>query len=195
MSPLATPEYVSNYGQVAEACGFDSLWLAEHVVLFDGSALRYPSAEDGRVPAGGENGFLETFTALAFLAAKTSRIRLGTGVCLVPQRNPVYTTKEAAAVDWLSDGRLDFGVGVGWQAEAFWAAAAPFERRGARGRAFIDVIKSLWMEPVSSCENDFYCLEPCRLYPKPVQTPHHFSNPRPRSSLRTRSLAIPIPLA
>lgn len=80
-------------------------------------------------------------------------------------------------------------------AEAFWAAAARFERRGARCRAFTDVIKSLWMEPVSSCENDFYSPEPCRLYPKPVQTPHHLSNARPRSSLRTRSLAIPIPSA
>src|SRR5581483_7814450 len=104
-NPFATPSYMTLLGQAAEERGFHSLWVAEHVVLFGEYASKYPYAEDGRIPAGGERG-----------------------ICLVPQRNPVYTAKEVASVDWLSGGRVDFGVGVGWLKEEFDAVAAPFER-------------------------------------------------------------------
>lgn len=172
VSPIATPEYLSTYGRHAEEFGFDSIWLAEHVVLFDEHRSRYPYSESGRMPSGGENGFLETFTALSFLAGQTTRIRLGSGICVVPQRNPVYTAKEAAAIDWLSDGRFDFGIGVGWQAEEFEAVGMPFERRGARCDAFLELIKHLWSSDISSWSDEFYELAPCRMYPKPIQTPH-----------------------
>jgi probable F420-dependent oxidoreductase len=114
---------------------------------------------------------LEPITALSFIAAHTEKIRLGTGVCLVPQRNPVYTAKEIAAVDYLSNGRVDFGVGVGWLEEEFGALEVPFERRGARCREYLDVIASLWRDDVSSYSGEFYELPPCRQYPKPVQRP------------------------
>jgi alkanesulfonate monooxygenase SsuD/methylene tetrahydromethanopterin reductase-like flavin-dependent oxidoreductase (luciferase family) len=148
-NPFATPEYISALGSAAEERGFHSLWMAEHVVLFDEYGSQYPYAADGRIPAGGENGILEPFTALSFLAATTRRIRLGTGICLVPQRNPVYTAKEVAAVDWLSGGRFDFGVGVGWLEEEFTACATPFARRGARGRDYQAPMKPQWSDPVS----------------------------------------------
>src|SRR5262245_39754711 len=90
-SPMATPEYLDALVRGAEERGFHSLWVPEHVVLFDDYASRYPYAEDGRVPIAGESGVLEPFTALAFMASRSSAIRLGTGICLVPQRNPVYT--------------------------------------------------------------------------------------------------------
>ncbi len=112
-NPWATPEYLSTLARESEQRGFHSIWVAEHIVLFDDYASKYPYAADGRIPAGGESGIFEPFTSLAFLAAESSTIRLGTGICLVPQRNPVYTAKEVAAVDWLSQGRFDFGVGVG----------------------------------------------------------------------------------
>ena len=105
--PFATGEYLNLLGPAVEERGFDSLWTAEHVVLFDDYASQYPYAADGRIPARADAGILETFTSLAFLAAATRRVRLGTGICLLPQRNPVYTAKEAANVDWLSGGRLD----------------------------------------------------------------------------------------
>jgi probable F420-dependent oxidoreductase len=171
-NPFGTAGYLRTLGVEAEARGFHSLWMAEHVVLFDDYRSRYPYAADGRIPAGGESGFLDPFDALAFLAAVTSRIRLGTGICLVPQRNPVYTAKEVATVDWLSQGRFDFGVGVGWLAEEFEALQVPFEDRGARCRAYLEVMRRLWCEPVSSYEGPFYRLAPCRQYPKPVQQPH-----------------------
>jgi probable F420-dependent oxidoreductase len=171
-SPFATAGYLRELGSAAESLGFDSLWVAEHVVLFDDYASRYPYSPDGRIPAGGESGILEPFTALASLAAVTERIRLGTGICLVPQRNPVYTAKEVAAVDWLSGGRLDFGVGVGWLAEEFRAVDVPFERRGARCRSYLEVMKRLWCDAVSEYKDEFYELPACRQYPKPVQRPH-----------------------
>ncbi len=171
-SPVGTPAFARALGARAEEHGFDSLWVAEHVVLFDDYASRYPYAPDGKIPAGGESGILEPFSVLAFLAACTERIRLGTGICLVPQRNPVYTAKAVSDVDWLSGGRLDFGVGVGWLAEEFEALGVPFERRGARCRSYLEVMKRLWCDPVSRYEDEFYRLPACRQYPKPVQRPH-----------------------
>ncbi len=143
-------------------------------MLFDEGAYasKYPYSEDGRFPAAGEVGILEPFNALSFLAACTKTVRLGTGIVLVPQRNPVYTAKEAATVDWMSNGRLDFGVGVGWLKEEFDVLGVPFERRGARCREYLAVMKSLWCDPVSQYEGEFYRLPPCRQYPKPIQQPH-----------------------
>ena len=171
-NPFATPEYIEAYGRGAEERGFSSIWVAEHVVLFDDYASQYPYSADGKIPAGGENGIFEPFTALAFLAACTSRIRLGTGICLVPQRNPVYTAKEVTAVDWLSNGRMDFGIGVGWLEEEFRAVDAPFPRRGARTREYIEVMRRLWEDDVSEHKGEFYELPALRQYPKPVQQPH-----------------------
>jgi probable F420-dependent oxidoreductase len=171
-NPFATPDYLRALGAAAEERGFHSLWAAEHVVLFDAYGSRYPYAADGRIPAGGESGILEPFTALSFLAAGTSRIRLGTGICLVPQRNPVYTAKQVADLDWMSGGRFDLGVGVGWLAEEFRALGVPFERRGERTRAYLEVMRRLWCDPVSEYHGDFYDLPACRQYPKPVQKPH-----------------------
>lgn len=171
-NPFATPDYLNALGPAAEERGFHSLWVAEHVVLFDQYASKYPYAADGKIPAGGDSGMLEPFTALSFLAARTARIRLATGICLVPQRNPVYTAKEVAAVDWLSNGRFDFGVGVGWLAEEFAACDVPFERRGARTLDYLRAMQALWTRPVSSYQGEFYSFEPLRQNPKPIQTPH-----------------------
>lgn len=170
-NPWATPEYMATLASAAEERGFHSIWVAEHVVLFDSYESRYPYAADGKIPAGGESGIFEPFTSLAFLAAHSNTIRLGTGICLVPQRNPVYTAKDVAAVDWLSEGRIDFGVGVGWLKEEFDAVAAPFERRGDRCREYLEVMRRLWTDPVSEFHGEFYDLPACRQYPKPVQQP------------------------
>ncbi len=171
-NPYHTPEYVRAVGLGAEECGFHSVWLGEHVVLFDDYASSYPYARDNRIPLAGESGLFEPLTALAFMAAETSTLRLGTGICLVPQRNPVYTAKEIAAVDYLSGGRVDFGVGVGWLAEEFGALGVPFAQRGARCREYLEVIRRLWCDPISEYDGAFYTLPACRQYPKPVQTPH-----------------------
>jgi probable F420-dependent oxidoreductase len=171
-SPMATPEFVQTVGTELDRKGFSTLWVAEHVVLFDEYDSQYPYSEDGKIPAGGEIGIMDPFVILAYLAACTKRIRLATGICLVPQRNPVYTAKETAGIDYLSGGRLDFGVGVGWLAEEFAACATPFERRGKRTREYLEVIRKLWCDAISEHEGEFYNLPACRQYPKPVQQPH-----------------------
>jgi probable F420-dependent oxidoreductase len=171
-NPFATPDYMAALARGAEERGFHSIWVAEHVVLFDEYASRYPYAADGKIPAGGTNGIYEPFTTLSFLAAHSERIRLGTGICLVPQRNPVYTAKDVAAVDWLSQGRVDFGVGVGWLKEEYDALQVPFERRADRCREYLQVMQRLWCDEISEFHGDFYDLPACRQYPKPVQQPH-----------------------
>jgi probable F420-dependent oxidoreductase len=168
----STPSLVRSIGREAEARDFESLWVAEHVVFFDDYASEYPYADNGRFPGGGDTGLLEPLTALAFLAAVTDRIRLGTGICLVPQRNPVYTAKQVVDVDVLSGGRVDFGVGVGWLEEEFDVLQVPFAHRGARTDEYLEVMTSLWQDDVSEHHGTYYDLPPCRLYPKPVQLPH-----------------------
>jgi probable F420-dependent oxidoreductase len=171
-NPFATGDYLRALGTAVEERGFDSIWVAEHVVLFDEYSSRYPYANDGRIPVRPESGILDPFAALSYLAAVTAKVRLGTGICLVPQRNPVYTAKEVATLDWLSGGRFDLGIGVGWLAEEFAALGVPFDRRGSRCRAYIDVMKTLWSDAVSEYSGEFYKLAPTRQYPKPVQQPH-----------------------
>ncbi len=173
-APIATPEFLREAGRAAEERGFHSIWVPEHVVLFDQYQSRYPYSDDGKIPGvdAAQLGILEPLGTLTYLAAVTERIRLGTGVCLVPQRNPVYTAKEVANLDWLSGGRVDFGVGVGWLAEEFAVCNVPFERRGARNHSYIEVMKSLWRDEISAYQDEFYDLPPTRFLPKPLQQPH-----------------------
>jgi probable F420-dependent oxidoreductase len=172
VGPNATPEYLAAAATAAEEVGFHSLWVAEHVCLFDTPSSRYPYSEDGNFPVAAASGVLEPFAALAYAAAVTKRIRLGTGVCLVPQRQPLYTAKLVADLDVLSGGRVDFGVGVGWLREEFEALGVPFENRGRRCREYLDAMTRLWTDEVSEYEGTFVRFSPLRFYPKPIQKPH-----------------------
>jgi probable F420-dependent oxidoreductase len=171
-NPFSTPEWLQALGRGAEELGVHSLWVPEHVVLFDDYASRYPYSADGRIPAPPGSGMLEPFTTLSFLAACTSTVRLGTAICLLPQRNPVYAAKEVATLDWLSNGRVDFGIGVGWLKEEFEVVNVPWERRGARTDEYLEVMKALWCEDPSSYQGEIYTLPPCNMHPKPLQAPH-----------------------
>lgn len=168
----ASAEILRAVGREVEDRGFESIWVPEHVVLFDEYASAYPYSPDGKFPGGADSGMLEPLQALTYLAAVTDQVRLGTGICLVPQRNPVYTAKAVTDLDSLSGGRVEFGVGVGWLREEFAAVAMPFERRGPRTDEHLQVMKALWCDEVSEFHGEFYDLDPCRMYPKPVQTPH-----------------------
>ena len=170
--PTALCETLAVAAITAERAGFHSLWFAEHVALFDTHVSRYPYAADGKFPLSGEAGLLEPFTAVAFAAALTTRIRLGTGVCLVPQRPPLYTAKQVADADVLSLGRFDFGVGIGWLREEFEALGVPFGDRAERCREYLAAMKSLWTEPVSSHQGRLLQVPPLRMFPKPIQKPH-----------------------
>jgi probable F420-dependent oxidoreductase len=172
LSPVATPAFLTAYGEAAEQAGFSSIWLGEHVVFLDEYASSYPYSADGRLGLPPDAGMLELFTTLTFLAGVTERIRLGTAVCLVPQRNPVYTAKSVVTADWLSGGRVDFGVGIGWLREEFEVLDMPFAGRADRTREFLAVMQACWRDDVSAYQGEHYTLPPCRMYPKPVQQPN-----------------------
>ncbi len=172
MSPLATPQMIRDFGRRAEDIGLESIWMGEHVALFDRNTFGYPGSKDGRIPVPPGGGMLDIVATFGFLAAATSRLRLGTGVALVPQRNPIYTAKEMCTLDWLTDGRIDFGIGVGWNKEEVEACGYRWEDRGARCDEFLEVMQRLWTEPVVDFAGKWVKLETCRLDPKPIQQPH-----------------------
>ena len=172
MSPLATPQMIRDFGRRAEDIGLGSIWMGEHVALFDRNTFGYPGSKDGRIPVPPGGGMLDVVATFGFLAAATSRLRLGTGVALVPQRNPIYTAKEMCTLDWLTDGRIDFGIGVGWNKEEVEACGYRWEDRGARCDEFLEVMQRLWTEPVVDFAGKWVKLETCRLDPKPIQQPH-----------------------
>lgn len=158
--------------RTAERAGFHSLWFPEHVVLVDDPRSQYPYSDDGKLGIGPTSGMLEPFIAIATAAAVTERIRLGTGICLVPQRNPVYTAKQVADCDVLSGGRIDFGVGIGWLREEFDALGADFDERAHLCREYLAAMTSLWTDEVSQHQGNLLVVPPVRMYPKPIQQPH-----------------------
>lgn len=157
--------------QAVEAAGFHSLWVPEHVVFFPDYQSRYPYSGDGRIP-GDPEGVLDPFMALTYIAAGTQSIRLGTGICLVPQRQPVYTAKQVADLDYLSGGRVDFGVGIGWLKEEFELLQMSFSGRAERCLEYLEVMQALWAPGVSSYAGANYTLPDCLMNPKPAQSPH-----------------------
>ena len=121
------PEIIRATAAHAERVGFATLWVGEHVVLFDRQGSKYPYSAEGDFPLPGSADWLDPFLALTFAAAATSKIRLATGICLVPEHNPVVLAKQAATLDRLAGGRFVLGVGIGWSAEEFAALGIPFE--------------------------------------------------------------------
>ncbi len=168
-SPRATPAMIGDLGKRCENAGLDSLWLGEHVVLFDEMEFPYPGSRDGRIPMPKGGGMLDTVATFGYLAAVTSTLRFGTGITLVPQRNPIYTANEFATLDWLSGGRMDFGIGVGWCKEEVLACGYTWEDRGKRCDEFLEVIQQLWTDEVVTYNGDHVSVQGARLDPKPVQ--------------------------
>ena len=166
-----SPAFVAEGARLVEEAGFHSIWVPEHVVFFPEYESRYPYTPDGRLP-GEPEGILDPFSALTFIAAVTSRIRLGTGICLVPQRNPVYTARTVADLDYLSGGRVDFGVGIGWLREEFDNLQMDFSTRARRTVEYIEVMQALWAPGVSEYSGETWELRACHSNPKPVQKPH-----------------------
>jgi probable F420-dependent oxidoreductase len=171
-NPMTTPDLLEAVGRESEGRGISTLWVGEHVVLFTEYASAYPYAADGKVPAPSGSGLLEPMVTLSYLAACTSTVRLGTAMLLLPQRNPVYTAKEVSSLDWLSGGRVDLGIGVGWLKEEFDALNVPWARRGARTDEYIEVLRTLWCDDTSSFAGETYTLPDCEMFPKPIQQPH-----------------------
>lgn len=160
----ADPVVALRVARAAEESGLESVWTGEHVVLPDPQVP--PSPLPPHVP------LLDPAVCLAFLAAGTKTLRLGTGIIILPQRNPVVLAKELASVDVVSGGRLLFGLGVGYLQAEFAALGVPFEHRGARADEYLEAILALWTEEAPRAAGRFVAFEGVRSLPRPVQRPH-----------------------
>jgi len=167
LGPYVDPTLVRTVAVTAERLGFSTIWAPEHVVLLEQYGSKYPYSA-GEFPFPLDTPLGDPFTTLAYAAACTTRIRLGSGICLVPEHHPLVLAKTVATVDRLSGGRFILGAGVGWLAEEFKALGIPFERRGHRTREYIEVMRKVWTEPRSSYRGEFVEFEGVVSYPKPA---------------------------
>jgi probable F420-dependent oxidoreductase len=165
----ARPGTIRAVAEQADRLNIATLWAPEHVVLFDNPASKYPYTNDGRFLAGSTISLLDPFIGLTYAAAHSKRVRLATGICLVPEHNPLVLAKVIASLDYLSGGRLALGVGIGWAAEEFAALGIPFERRGQRTREYIEAMRKLWTDAASSYHGEFVNFDEARSFPKPAQ--------------------------
>jgi probable F420-dependent oxidoreductase len=165
----ADPTWMVAYAQHAEACGFESIYTVEHVIVPAGYESRYPYSDSGRMPLPDDCDIPDPLDLLAYLAAKTATIRLGTGVLVLPEHQPAQLAKRCATIDRLSSGRLTLGIGVGWLREELEAVGVDPDTRGARTDESIDVLRALWTEPEVTHHGEHFHLERARSYPKPIQ--------------------------
>ena len=164
MGPCSTPAAVARVAQAAEAAGFESLWAGEHVVLPEPQVP--PSLLPPTFP------MLDPTVAFAFVAGQTRTIRLGTGIIILPQRNPLVLAKELASLDVLSHGRLIFGVGIGALKPEFDALGIPFEDKGPRTIEYLQAMRAIWSQPQPAYHGKFVSFSGVQALPRPVQKPH-----------------------
>ena len=158
------PAVAARVARAAEAAGFESLWGGEHVVLPDPQAPPSPMAPHEPI--------LDPIIALTYCAAVTTRVRLGTGIIILPQRNPLVLAKELASLDRLSNGRLIFGIGVGYLEPEFRALGAPFERRGAVTDDYLAAMRAIWSQDRPAHRGPFVSFANVQAHPQPLQRPH-----------------------
>jgi len=168
IGPFGTPEGAIALAQGAEAAGIESLWTVEHVVFPTGYESAYPYDPSGRMPMAGDTPLTDPLIWLSWLGSHTSAIRLGTGILILPERNPVVLAKEVATLDMLSGGRVELGIGVGWLREEFDALGIPWERRGARTDEYVSAMRTLWGGDDVSFDGEFVSFADVSSNPKPV---------------------------
>ena len=156
--------------QAAEAAGFESAWTVDHVVVPEGYQSKYPYTDDGRM-AGGKNDIPlpDPLIWMSYVAARTKKIKFGTGILIIPQRNPVVAAKQIATLDLMSEGRVLLGVGVGWMEEEFNAINAPFEARGRATDEYIGVMRELWKSDLPTYDGEFFKFRGAHMQPKPLK--------------------------
>jgi probable F420-dependent oxidoreductase len=152
----------------AERLGYSTIWVPEHVVLLDQYSSHYPYSPDHRLNMPMTRPFADPFITLTCAAMVTSKIRLATGICLVPEHNPLVLAKVIATLDFVSKGRVILGVGIGWLEEEFHAVGVPWERRAQRTRDYITAMRKLWGDELSSYAGEFVRFEGARSFPKPI---------------------------
>lgn len=153
----------------AEQLGFESLWTVEHVVVPSGYESTYPYDRSGKMAGGAEEFDLpDPLIWLAYVAAVTERIKLGTGILILPQRNPLVVAKEIATLDAMSGGRVILGTGVGWLREEFEALGVPFDDRGRRHDDYLAAMRALWTHDKATFTSTYTSFERCISRPRPT---------------------------
>jgi probable F420-dependent oxidoreductase len=171
IGPVATAEAVSKVAQRAEALGFDSLWTIERLLYPVKPQTPYPATPDGSLPEPYRH-VLDPLEALTFAAAQTKNISLGTSVLDIPYYNPVMLARRLTTLDFLSNGRLQVGLGLGWSKDEMDAVGADMKQRGAMADEFLQVLKAVWTTNPVEFHGKFYQVPKSYIDPKPVQRPH-----------------------
>jgi probable F420-dependent oxidoreductase len=167
--PFTQPHEATTFARAAEAAGFESLWTVEHVVVPSDYGSAYPYSPTGKMPGADDMPIPDPLIWLTWVAAVTERIKLATGILILPQRNPVVLAKEVATLDAMSAGRLILGIGVGWLEEEFQAIGVPFAERGKRTDEYVAAMRALWTEEKATFHGDFIDFDDCILRPHPAQ--------------------------
>jgi probable F420-dependent oxidoreductase len=169
--PYAGPEAIAAFATKAEALGFDSVWMTDHIALPVDVQTRYPYRSDGKFFWPPETPYLDTILTLAWAAAATERINVGTSVLIASWHHPVNTAKALATLDVLNGGRTIVGIGTGWMREQFDILGAPFETRGPRTTEYIALLKHLWTEDLIDFQGEHFQFSGFKFYPKPARKP------------------------
>ncbi len=155
--------------QAGEDAGFESAWTVEHTIVPAGHASRYPYSEDGRMAGGRVDIPLpDPLIWMSFLAARTTSIKLGTAILILPQHNPVVAAKQIATLDHMSNGRMLLGIGVGWLREEFEAIGADFDTRAKRTDEYVLALRALWEQEAPTFSGDFVSFKEAYCRPQPV---------------------------
>jgi probable F420-dependent oxidoreductase len=155
------PDRMAQLSQAAERAGFDSIWAGGHPFL---------SEKQTRMPPGMR--MLDPIVALTFIAAHTKKVRLGTGILLLPQFNPVIAAKQLASLDALSEGRLVLGIGVGWSEHEYEVLGIPYHDRGSRADDYLKAMKALWSQEKPAYHGKYVSFDALQANPRPVQQPN-----------------------
>jgi probable F420-dependent oxidoreductase len=158
--PCVTPEAIATVARAAEDAGVESLWGGEHIILPD-PAVRFPP----------DRVIVDLIASIAFAAAHTRKLRFGTGIILLPQRNPLVLAKEIASLDVLTGGRLILGLGIGSIEQEYRALGIPYEGRGRRAEEWLAAMKAVWTMPKPEFHGEHFAFSGIRAEPRPVQKP------------------------
>lgn len=168
---VTDPAQLTGLARLAETAGFESVWTFEHVIVPLDYQSKYPYNESGKMGAAPETPLVDPLIALSAIAAATTKLRLGTGVNILSQTNPLLMAKQVASLDFISGGRFMLGVGIGWLEEEFIAMGTPFERRGARFDDYITAMRKVWSGDVVEHHSEFLNWSGFKSYPLPKQNP------------------------
>jgi len=163
------PSQAVELAQAGEAAGFESLWTIEHTVIPAGYESQYPYSEDGKIAGGNDTVALpDPLIWMAFVASATTKIKLASGIIIVPQHNPVVLAKQVGTLDQLSNGRVLLGIGVGWLKEEFDALGVPFAARGRRTDEYVAAMRELWAADAPTFDGEFVSFNEAYCRPQPV---------------------------